>query len=48
MTYSMAVTYVIVRAVNIIVGFRFTESEEKVGMDLTESGEKGYDDSTND
>jgi Amt family ammonium transporter len=41
--YSMAVTYVIVRAVDITVGFRVTEGQEKEGIDMTESGEQGYD-----
>ncbi|HEY3419161.1 MAG TPA: ammonium transporter [Methanomassiliicoccales archaeon] len=44
--YSMLVTYAIVKAVDLIVGFRVTETEEKIGMDLTESGEKGYDESS--
>ena len=41
--YSMLLTYVIVRAVDIVVGFRVSESEEREGLDMTESGEQGYD-----
>ena len=35
-------TYIILKFVNSIMGLRITEDNEETGIDLTEHGEKGY------
>jgi Amt family ammonium transporter len=40
--YSFAVTFVILKVVDALVGLRVTEEEEEIGLDLTQHGERGY------
>lgn len=42
MVFAGAATYIIVRAVDALVGLRVSETEEENGLDLTQHGEKGY------
>jgi Amt family ammonium transporter len=40
--YSFAVTFVILKAVDLVVGLRVTEEDEEIGLDLSQHGERGY------
>lgn len=40
--YSFTLTFVILKAVDALVGLRVTADEEEVGLDLTQHGERGY------
>jgi ammonium transporter, Amt family len=41
-SYSFIVTFVILKAVDALVGLRVTTEEEDIGLDLTQHGERGY------
>jgi Amt family ammonium transporter len=40
--YSFAVTFVLLKLVDALVGLRVTTDEEEIGLDLTQHGERGY------
>ena len=40
--YSFAATFLLLKAVDALVGLRVTTEEEEVGLDLTQHGERGY------
>jgi ammonium transporter, Amt family len=40
--YSFAVTFVILKLVDLVIGLRVSTEEEEVGLDLTQHGERGY------
>jgi Amt family ammonium transporter len=40
--WSFGVTFVLAKLVNRFIGFRVTEEEEYVGLDVSQHGEKGY------
>jgi len=40
--YAFAVTYLLARAVDAVMGLRVTEEEEYVGLDISQHGEKAY------
>ncbi|HOV82491.1 MAG TPA: ammonium transporter [Methanothrix sp.] len=40
--YAFAVTYLLARAVDAVIGLRVTEDEEYVGLDISQHGEKAY------
>jgi Amt family ammonium transporter len=40
--YSFVVTFVLLKAVDVLVGLRVTADEEDLGLDLTQHGERGY------
>ncbi len=40
--YSFVATYIILKALDLTIGLRVTEDEERVGVDLSEHGERGY------
>ena len=40
--YSFVVTFVLLKIVDMIIGLRVTEQEERIGLDLTEHRESGY------
>jgi Amt family ammonium transporter len=40
--YSFIVTFVILKALDIIVGIRVSEDEEEIGLDITQHGERAY------
>lgn len=39
MLYAFAVTYLLARAVDAVMGLRVTEDEEYVGLDISQHGE---------
>ncbi len=41
--YSAVGSFVILKAVDLLVGLRVTEEEEVTGLDITQHNEKGYD-----
>jgi len=40
--YSMIVTFIILKVIDVIVGLRVTEEDEEQGLDLTQHSETGY------
>jgi Amt family ammonium transporter len=40
--YSFAVTFVLLKAIDLVIGLRVTADEEEMGLDLTQHGERGY------
>jgi len=40
--YSLIVTFVILKAVDVFIGLRVSEDEERIGLDLTQHRESGY------
>jgi Amt family ammonium transporter len=40
--YAFTVTFVLAKVINRYMGFRVSEEEEYVGLDLSQHGEKGY------
>lgn len=44
MVYSLVVTLILLKALDIIpgLGLRSTESEEDLGLDVSDHGERGY------
>jgi Amt family ammonium transporter len=40
--YSLVVTYVLLKLVDLVMGLRVTEQEERVGLDLTQHKENAY------
>ena len=41
--YSAAWSFVILKAIDIVIGLRVTDDEEVMGLDLTQHKEAGYD-----
>ena len=44
MAWAVVATLVILKLVELLVGLRVTEEDEFVGLDLTQHGEKAYND----
>jgi len=40
--YSMVVTFIILKAIDLIVGLRVTKDDEVQGLDITQHSEIGY------
>ena len=40
--YSFAVTFVLLKGIDLVIGLRVTTEEEEIGLDLTQHGERGY------
>jgi Amt family ammonium transporter len=40
--YSFAVTAIILKVLDLTIGIRLTDSDEELGMDVTQHGERGY------
>jgi Amt family ammonium transporter len=40
--YSFVVTAIILKVLDLTIGIRLTESDEELGMDVTQHGERGY------
>ena len=40
--YTGIITYVILKALDMVMGLRVTEESEQIGLDLSEHNERGY------
>ncbi len=41
-TYGFLATFIIVKAIDVVMGLRVTQEEEVMGLDITQHGEEGY------
>ncbi len=40
--YSFAMTFVLLKVIDLVIGLRVSTEEEEIGLDLTQHGERGY------
>jgi ammonium transporter, Amt family len=42
LVYTVVLTYIILKLVDLTIGLRVTEEQETEGLDLSQHGERGY------
>ncbi len=42
MAYSFIVSFALLKIVDVVMGLRVSETEERIGLDLTQHRESGY------